>query len=157
MASPIGSYGDDRRIIVCDKSIPKFCKETTFGKHITHRLTIYRGGDLWVSDQTVASVHRRYGIAPALNRCQKTTWKKILSAHIAVLAGGDFFTVEVLTWRGSATSYILFFIPLETRRVSLAGITRHPTKEWMTQMARNVMDEPSGRLRQHREVVPRQH
>jgi hypothetical protein len=74
-----------------------------------------------------------------------------------VLAGGDFFTVEVLTWRGSATSYILFFIPLETRRVSLAGITRHPTKEWMTQMARNVMDEPSGRLRQHRDVVPRQH
>ena len=43
-----------------------------------------------------------------------------------VLAGSDFFTVEVLTWRGLATCYVLFFIHLESRRVSLAGITRHP-------------------------------
>jgi hypothetical protein len=40
-----------------------------------------------------------------------------------VLAGTDFFTVEVLTWRGLATYYVLFFLHLETRRVSLAGIT----------------------------------
>jgi hypothetical protein len=58
-----------------------------------------------------------------------------------VLAGTDFFTVEVLTWRGLVTYYVLFFLHLETRRVSLAGITRHPTEEWMTQMARNAVDE----------------
>jgi hypothetical protein len=28
-----------------------------------------------------------------------------------VLAGLDFFTVEVLTWRGLVTYYVLFFIP----------------------------------------------
>ena len=56
-----------------------------------------------VSDQTVANVLRRYGIAPAPKRCQKTTWKEFISAHMAVLAGVDFFTVEVLTWRGLAT------------------------------------------------------
>jgi hypothetical protein len=67
-----------------------------------------------------------------------------------VLAGTDFFTVEVLTWRGLVTYYVLFFLHLETRRVSLAGITRHPTEEWMTQMARNGVDEESGYLRHHR-------
>ena len=50
---------------------------------------------------------------------------------MAVLAGIDFFTTEVLTWRGLATYYVLFFLHLETRRVTLAGITRHPTEEWM--------------------------
>src|SRR5438046_2924189 len=36
------------------------------------------------------------------------TWKEFISAHMAVLAGVDFFTVEVLTWRGLATYYVLF-------------------------------------------------
>jgi putative transposase len=65
------------------------------------------------------------------------------------LAGTDFFTVEVLTWRGLATYYVLFFIHLESRRVSLAGLTRHPTSEWMLRMARNATDESSGFLRGH--------
>jgi putative transposase len=70
-----------------------------------------------------------------------------------VLAGADFFTVEVLTWRGLITYYVLFFLHVETRRVSLAGITRHPTEEWMTQMGRNAIDATSGYLRQHRYVI----
>ena len=56
-----------------------------------------------VSDQTVGNVLRRYGIAPAPKRSQGTTWKDFIAAHMAVLAGIDFFTVEVLTWRGLAT------------------------------------------------------
>jgi len=63
---------------------------------------------------------------------------------MAVLAGADFFTVEVLTWRGLATYYVLFFIQLETRRVVLGGITQHPTAVWMEQMARNATDEDGG-------------
>jgi putative transposase len=66
---------------------------------------------------------------------------------MAVLAGMDFFTTEVLTWRGPATYYILFIIQLETRRVTLAGMTRHPTQEWMQQMARNLTDAVAGALR----------
>ena len=72
---------------------------------------------------------------------------------MAVLAGIDFFTVEVLTWRGLVTYYVLFFLHLETRRVSLAGITRHPMEMWMEQMARNAVDEGSGYLCQHRYVL----
>src|SRR5215210_8734012 len=70
-----------------------------------------------------------------------------------VLAGVDFFTVEVLTWKGLATYYVLFFIHLESRRVSIAGITRHPTHAWMEQMARNATDETSGCVREQRYVL----
>ena len=35
---------------------------------------------------------------------------------MSVLAGTDFFTVEVLTLRGLVTYYVLFFILLESRR-----------------------------------------
>jgi len=63
---------------------------------------------------------------------------------MAVLAGIDLFTVEVLTWRGLVTYYVLFFIHLESRCVSVAGITRHPDEAWMQQMARNATDESWG-------------
>jgi putative transposase len=106
-----------------------------------------------VSDQTIGNILRRHGVAPAPKRSQNTNWKNFIAAHMAVLAGVDFFTVEVLTWRGLATYYVLFFLNLETRRVSLAGITRHPTETWMEQMARNAIDEASGHLRQHRYVL----
>jgi hypothetical protein len=45
-------------------------------------------------------------------RSQNTTWKEFIEP-IAVLAGIDFFTVEVLTWHGLVTYYVLFFIHRE--------------------------------------------
>src|SRR5262249_8098597 len=77
----------------------------------------------------------------------------IHSIAFAVLAGIDFFTVEVLTCRGLVTYYVLFFIHLERRRVSLAGITRHPDQAWMQQMARNATGESWGFLDQRRYVL----
>src|ERR1700682_3605889 len=88
-----------------------------------------------VSDQTVKNILRRHGIAPAPKRSQVSSWKDFLAAHMNVLAGCDFFTVEVLRWRGLVTYYVLFFLHLESRRVSVAGITRHPDQEWMEQIA----------------------
>jgi hypothetical protein len=58
-----------------------------------------------------------------------------------VLAGTDFFTVEILTLHGLVTYYVLFFIHLASRRVEVAGITAAPTEEWMKQMARNITME----------------
>ena len=103
--------------------------------------------------EVVDDILRRHDLSPAPKRSQTTTWKEFIRRHMDVLAGTDFFTVEVLTWRGPVTYYVLFFLHLETRRVSLAGITRHPTEEWMTQMARNAVDEESGYLRGHRYVL----
>jgi hypothetical protein len=67
-----------------------------------------------------------------------------------VLVGTDFFTVEVLTLKGLVTYYVLFFIHLESRRICLAGVTRHPDQEWMEQMARNVTMEDFGFLVLHK-------
>lgn len=107
-----------------------------------------------VSDQTIGNILKRHGIAPApTKRSQNPTWKDFISAHMAILAGTDFFTVEVLTWRGLVTYYVLFFLHLETRRVTLAGITPHPTETWMTQMARNAVDQTSGTLSRCRYVL----
>jgi transposase InsO family protein len=57
---------------------------------------------------------------------------------MSVLAGTDFFSVEVLTLRGLVTYYVLFFIHLESRKVEIAGVTPHPNEAWMKQIARNV-------------------
>src|SRR5215469_5873103 len=62
-----------------------------------------------VSDQTVGNFLRRHGMEPAPKRRQNTTWKEFIESHMAVLAGMDFFSVEVLTWRGLVTYYVLFF------------------------------------------------
>jgi len=99
-----------------------------------------------VSDQTVGNILRRHGIGPAPKRSRTTAWKDFIAAHMDVLAGTDFFTVEVLTWRGLITCYVLFFIHFESRRVSVAGITRHPDQEWMEQIARNATQESWGYL-----------
>jgi putative transposase len=100
-----------------------------------------------VSDQTVGNILRRHGIAPAPDRRRTTTWSQFIRNHMAVLAGTDFFTVEVLTWRGLVTYYVLFFLHLETRRVTIAGITDQPEQIWMQQMARNATLEGEGWLR----------
>jgi len=95
-----------------------------------------------LSDQTVGNILQRHGIPPAPARKRTTTWTEFIRAHMAVLAGTDFFSVEVLTLRGLVTYYVLFFVHLESRRVEVAGITRHPNEAWMKQIARNVpMDE----------------
>jgi hypothetical protein len=47
----------------------------------------------------------------------------------------DFFTVETILLR---RFYVLFFIAHANRRVWLAGCTRNPTGEWVTQQARNL-------------------
>jgi hypothetical protein len=99
-----------------------------------------------VSDQTVGNILKRYDIPPASKRKQNTSWRDFIRAHMAVMVGTDFFTAEVLTLRGLKTYYVLFFLHLESRRICLAGITRHPDQEWMEQMARNVTMEESGFL-----------
>ena len=102
-----------------------------------------------VSDQTVGNVLRRHGIPPAPEapeRKHTTTWTAFIRTHLAVLAGTDFFSVEVFTLRGLVTYYVLFFIHLESRKVEVAGLTVHPNERWMQQMARNVTMEGWGFL-----------
>ena len=91
-----------------------------------------------ISDPTVGNILQRHALPPAPERKRTTTWPAFIRIHLALLAGTDFFTAEVLTLRGLVTYYVLFFIHLESRRVDVAGITVHPDEPWMKQMARNA-------------------
>lgn len=51
----------------------------------------------------MGNILRRHGIAPAPKRSQTTSGKDFIAAHMNVVAGADFFTVEVLSWRGLVT------------------------------------------------------
>jgi putative transposase len=106
-----------------------------------------------VSAQTVGNILRRHGLSPASKRKQVICWKDFIRAHMEVLVGTDFFTVEVLTLKGLVTYYVLFFIHLGSRRVSLAGMTQYPDQEWMEQQARNATMEEWGFLRDCRYLL----
>src|SRR5690348_9809890 len=52
---------------------------------------------------------------------------KTLSVHTWKFWWGRIFSLwKFLTVKGLVTYYVLFFIPLESRRVSLAGMTLYP-------------------------------
>jgi transposase InsO family protein len=106
-----------------------------------------------ISDQTVGNVLQRHGLVPAPDRKRTTTWAAFVRTHVALLAGTDFFTAEVLTLRGLVTYYVLFFIHLESRRVDIAGITVHPDELWMKQVARNETMDDCGALRDCRYLL----
>jgi putative transposase len=63
------------------------------------------------------------------------SWREFLRAQAAGIVASDFFTVETILLR---RFYLLFFIAHTSRRVWLAGCTRNPTGEWVTQQARNL-------------------
>jgi transposase InsO family protein len=82
-----------------------------------------------------------------------TTWKAFLRAHWEAIAATDFFTVEVVTWRGLVRYFVLFVIDLKTRRIEVAGISRSPDGRWMNQVARNLTDIESSFLERTRYLI----
>src|SRR5262249_48470889 len=89
------------------------------------------------SDQTVGNVLRRHGIPPASERKPRTTWAEFIRIHLALLAGTDISAAEVLM-RGLVTSYVLFFVSLESSRIDISRITNCPDKPWKLRVTRNV-------------------
>ena len=95
---------------------------------------------------TIRAILKEHGIEPAPERGKGMPWSVFLKAHWKALAASDFFTVEVWTWSGLVTYYVLFVIELATGRVCIAGITAHPDTQWMLQMARQLTDGEEGIL-----------
>jgi transposase InsO family protein len=103
---------------------------------------------------TVRNILRRHHIDPAPKRRQAgMSWSEFLKLHWEVLAATDFFTVEVATWHGLVTYYILVVMELSTRRVEIAGITPHPTTAFMQQCARQLTDHFDGFLLDKRYLI----
>ena len=96
---------------------------------------------------TVRNILRRHHVDPAPKRRQGgMSWTQFIKLHWEVLAATDFFTVEVITWHGLVTHYVLVVMELSTRRVEIAGITPHPNAEFMHQCARQLTDHVDGFL-----------
>jgi|SRR5215471_13914143 len=96
---------------------------------------------------TVRNILRRHHLEPAPQRRKAgMSWSQFLKMHWEVLAATDFFTVEVVTWHGLVTYYVLVVMELATRRVHVAGITPHPTAVFMQQCALQLTDPFEGFL-----------
>ena len=75
------------------------------------------------------------------------------SGALGAIAGADFFTTEVWTWRGLVTYYTVFVIDLASRRVQIVGSTPHPNELFMRQVSRALTASDDGLLRDHRMLI----
>jgi putative transposase len=90
-----------------------------------------------VAASTVWQILTDAGIEPAPQRTS-STWAQFLRSQAEVLLACDFFETVTLT---GARMYVLAVIEHAHRRIRILGATPHPTAEWVTQAARNlVMD-----------------
>jgi putative transposase len=89
-----------------------------------------------VGRSRIARMLRAHGIPPVPER--PTSWQTFLRVHWGEIAGADFFTTEVWTWRGLVTFYTVVVIELASRRVQILGSTPHPDEAFMRQVARTL-------------------
>jgi transposase InsO family protein len=88
-----------------------------------------------VAASTVWTILKDAGLDPAPRRAGPTWWQ-FLSAQAHAILAVDFAHVDTVFLR---RLYILLVIEHGRRRVHLAGITAHPTGDWVTQQARNLL------------------
>jgi putative transposase len=88
-----------------------------------------------VAPSTVWQILKDAGIDPAPQRTGQT-WRAFLDTQAKTIVAADFFHVDTVLLR---RLYVLFLIEHGTRRIHLAGITAHPTGEWVTQQAGNLL------------------
>ena len=62
---------------------------------------------------------KAHGLPPVPER--PTSWQTFLGAHWGAIAGADFFTTEVWTWRGLVTFYTVFVIDLVAAAIPMVG------------------------------------
>jgi putative transposase len=88
-----------------------------------------------ISVTAIRVILRRHGVPPAPRRAE-LSWRAFLRAHAGAVLACDFFTIETVRLQ---TLYVFFFIEVHMRRVVVAGCTAHPTADWVTQQARNLV------------------
>src|SRR6185369_5088134 len=89
-----------------------------------------------VGRSTIRRILKAAGLPPVPER--PTSWQTFVKAHWGSIAGADFFTTEVWTWRGLVTFSTVFVIDLASRRVQILGSTPHPETLFMEQAVRTL-------------------
>jgi transposase InsO family protein len=88
-----------------------------------------------IAASTAWEILKNAGIDPAPRRTAPK-WSQFLRSQAEAVLACDFFTVDLLD---GTQAYVLAVIEHATRRIRILGVTRHPTGEWTTQQARNVL------------------
>ncbi|MGW1803400.1 integrase core domain-containing protein [Streptomyces sp. NPDC001984] len=88
-----------------------------------------------VAASTVWEILQHAGVDPAPQRTSRS-WTRFLKAQVTGILAVDVFHVDTVFLR---RLFVLFFIEHGTRRVHIAGVTRHVTAAWATQCARNLL------------------
>ena len=89
---------------------------------------------------------RTNGIDPAARRTGPT-WAQFLRSQAEAILACDFFSVDL---PGGTQAHVLTVIEHATRRIRILGVTLHPTGEWSTQQARNLimdLDDQAERMK----------
>jgi putative transposase len=102
-----------------------------------------------VAASTVWKILKDAGLDPAPRRAGPS-WRQFLSAQARAILAVDFAHVDTVFLR---RLYILLVIEHGRRRVHLAGITAHPTGDWVTQQARNLLMDLGKRANQFRFLI----
>ena len=88
-----------------------------------------------LAPSTVWQVLKNAGIDPAPHR-ESQSWQRFLKAQASSIIACDLFHIDTIFLK---RLYVLFFIEHGRRRVHLGGVTAHPTGQWVTQAARNLL------------------
>ena len=88
-----------------------------------------------IAASTAWEILKNAGIDPA-PRPTAPTWSHFLRSQAKAVLACDFFTVNLLD---GTQAYVLAMIEHASRRIRILGVTRHPTGEWTTQQARNLL------------------
>jgi transposase len=95
-----------------------------------------------IGASTVWDILHDAGIDPAPRR-SGPTWRQFLTTQAHGIIAVDFFHID--TALGNRL-YALVFLEHATRRLHIAGVTAHPTRDWATQQALNLAGDLGARL-----------
>ncbi len=131
---------------VIDLVLRLACDNRHWGYGRIHYYMDYLGHP--VGRSTVRRIMEDHGLSPMPQRpaVPRTTWSDFVRSHLQIIAATDFFTVELLTFRGLVRYSVMFFIDLGSRRVHIAGIGQDPDGAWTQRALQEVMDTPAGVL-----------
>jgi putative transposase len=93
-----------------------------------------------VAASTAWEILRNAGIDPAPRR-SGPTWSQFLRSQAEAILACDLFAVDLLN---GTQAHVLAVIEHATRRIRILGVTLHPTGEWTTQQARNLLMDLGG-------------